>query len=295
MSYLTLLRQPEVEFDHLIIAFGGWADAGESATAAIKFMQRQLGAQKFAELDPEEFYDFTQTRPYTSSMRDGRRRVHWPANEFSYWVSPSSGKGCMTLLGVEPNLRWRTYSETIIGLAQEYGVNNVIHVGALLDAVPHTREVKLTGTTTDPDLRQTLEDSDIHSSSYQGPTGISSSVMEVCTNKDMDYLSLWGHTPHYLQAAPNYRIGYTLAQYLTSLLDLKLDLDELKTAASTFDEQVAEAVTRDDQLKAYVEKLEGQYDESAPPGEIPDPADMVRDLEQFLRSEQRRRPGDHQS
>ena len=295
MSYLTILRQPEVEFDHLIIAFGGWADAGESATAAIKFMQRQLGAQKFAELDPEEFYDFTQTRPYTSSTRDGRRRVHWPTNEFSYWVSPSSGKGCMTLLGVEPNLRWRTYSETIIGLAQEYGVKKVMHVGALLDAVPHTRDVKLTGTTTNADLRQTLEASDIHSSNYQGPTGISSSVMEICTNYDMDYLTLWGHTPHYLQAAPNYRIGYTLAHYLTTLLDLNLDLDELKTAAATFDEQVAEAVTRDDQLKAYVEKLEGQYDESAPPGEIPDPADMVRDLEQFLRSEQRRRPGDHQS
>ena len=295
MSYLTILEQPEVELDYLIIAFGGWADAGDSATTAIKFMQRQLGARKFAELDPEEFYDFTQTRPYTSRTRDGQRRVHWPANEFSYWVTPGSGKGCMTLLGVEPNIRWRTYSRTIIGLAQEHGVKKVMHIGALLDAVPHTRDVKLTGTATDPDLQRTLEDSGIHSSNYQGPTGISSAVSEACTNQDMEYLSLWGHTSHYLQAAPNYRIGYTLAQNLSSLLGLKLDLEELKTAASTFDEQVADAVARDDQLKAYVEKLEGQYDESTPASEIPDPADMVRDLEQFLRSEQRRRPGDHQA
>jgi proteasome assembly chaperone (PAC2) family protein len=295
MSDLTVLRQPEVELDHLVIAFGGWADAGESATTAIKFMQRQLGAQKFAELDPEEFYDFTQTRPYTSRTRDGRRRVHWPANEFSYWVAPGSSKGCMTLLGVEPNLRWRTYSQTIIGLAQEYGVKKVVHVGALLDAVPHTREVKLTGTTSDPELQQSLEASGIHSSNYQGPTGISSSVMEACTNHDIDYVTLWGHTSHYLQAAPNYRIGYTLALNLTSLLGLTLDLEELKAAATNFDEQVTQAVAQDDQLKTYVEKLEGQYDESTPAGEIPDPADMVRDLEQFLRSEQRRRPGDHQS
>ena len=293
MSHLTVYRKPEVELDCLIIAFGGWADAGESATTAIKFMQRQLEAKKFAEIDSEEFYDFTQTRPYTTQTRDGRRRVHWPANEFSYWVGPAPAKGAMTFLGVEPNLRWRTYSRTIMELAQEHGVKRVIHIGALLDAVPHTRDVKLTGTATDQELQQTLEASGIHSSNYQGPTGISSAVMEACTMHGMDYLSLWGHTSHYLQAAPNHRISYTLVQYLTSLLGLTLDLGELRTAASTFDDEVANAIAKDDQLSAYVTKLEGQYDESIPVAEMPDPADMVRDLEQFLRSEQRRRPEDH--
>ena len=293
MSHLTIHRKPEVELDCLIIAFGGWADAGESATAAIKFMQRQLEAKKFAEIDSEEFYDFTQTRPYSTRTRDGRRRVHWPANEFSYWVGPDPAKGAMTFLGVEPNLRWRTYSRTIIELAQEHGVKRVIHIGALLDAVPHTRDVKLTGTATDQELQQSLEASGIHSSNYQGPTGISSAVMEACTMHGMDYLSLWGHTSHYLQAAPNYRISYTLVQYLASLLGLPLDLDELRTAASTFDDEVAKAIANDDQLSAYVTKLEGQYDDSIPVAEMPDPADMVRDLEQFLRSEQRRRPEDH--
>ena len=144
-------------------------------------------------------------------------------------------------------------------------------------------------------MQRTLEASGIHGSNYQGPTGISSSVMEASVNHGIDYLSLWGHTSHYLQAAPNYRIGYTLAKQLTSLLDLPLDLEELETAATTFDEEVAKAVARDDQLSSYVQKLESQYDESSPVAEIPDPADMVRDLEQFLRSKQRRRPGEDQS
>ena len=200
----------------------------------------------------------------------------------------------MTFLGVEPSLRWRTYSRTIIELAKEHGVKKVLHIGALLDAVPHTREVKLTGASTDTDLQETLDASGIRSSSYQGPTGISSAVTEACENLGLDYLSLWGHTPHYLQAAPNYRVGYTLARKLVALLDLSLDLSELQSAADTFDEQVVAAVAKDDQLSAYVEKLEGQYDESAMAAEIPDSAEMVRDLEQFLRSEQRRRPGDHQ-
>ena len=295
MSYLTIFDEPEAELECLIIAFGGWADAGESATTAIKFMQRMLGAKKFAEIDPEEFYDFTQTRPYTTRTKNGRRRVNWPANEFSFWEpnkepGGSPARGAMTFLGIEPNLRWRTYTKTIVDLAQKHGVKRVIHVGALLDAVPHTREVKLTGTSTDQKLQKTLEESGIHSSNYQGPTGISSALMEACTNQGMDYLSLWGHTSHYLQAAPNYRIGYTLARYLNNFLSLGLDLKDLETAASTFDGEVVEAIAKDDQLSTYVQKLEDQYDETIPVTEMPEPADMVRDLEQFLRSEQRRRP-----
>ena len=295
MSYLTILQQPDAQLDCLIIAFAGWADAGESATTAIKFMQRKLEAKKFAEIEPEEFYDFSQTRPYTSRNREGRRRVHWPANEFSYWVGPGPNKGAMTFLGIEPNLRWRTYSRTIAELAKQYGVKKVIHVGALLDAAPHTREVKLSGTSNGPEFQQKLEGTGIHSSNYQGPTGISSAVMEACAQEGIDYVSLWGHTAHYLQAAPNHRIGYTLAQQLSTFLDLPLDLEELKTAAEAFDEAVVNAVAKDDQLSAYVQKLEGEYDESALVAEIPDPEEPVQDLERFLRSEQRRRPGDPQT
>ena len=295
MSYLTVFQQPEVKMEHLIIAFGGWADAGESATTAIKFLQRHFEAKKFAEIDPEEFYDFSHTRPHTTRTRDGRRRIHWPANKFSYWVGSDRNKGAMTFLGVEPSLRWRTYSKLIVELAQEHGVKKVLHIGALLDAVPHTREVKLTGGSTDTEFQATLDASSIRASNYQGPMGISSAVVEACDNQGLDYLSLWGHTPHYLQAAPNYRVGYTLARKLVALLDLSLDLSELQTAADTFDQQVVAAVAKDDQLSAYVEKLEGQYDEPAADAEIPDPAELVHDLEQFLRSEQRRRPGDQQS
>ena len=292
MSYLTIHQQPQVPLDYLVLAFGGWADAGDAATTAIRFLQRKLEAKKFAEMDPEEFYDFAQTRPYSSRTRDGRRRLHWPSNDFSYWTAPGSGKGSMAFLGVEPNLKWRTFSQTIAGLAHDYGVKTVIHVGALQDAIPHTREVKLSGSGTGTHLQQVLDDSGVRASNYQGPTGISSVVMEACTNQGMGYASVWGHTSHYLQAAPNYRVGYTLAQILVKLLELPLDLSELAAAASSFDEEVEEALAKDEQLRSYVAKLEGHYDESFDADDIPNPAEVVRDLEQFLRSEQRRRPRD---
>ena len=165
------------------------------------------GATKFAEIDPEEFYDFTQERPRSYRTKDGRRGVRWPANEFYYWRAPrpvpeGSAKGALFFIGVEPNLKWRTFSEIIANLALDYGVKTVVHLGALLDAVPHTREIKLTGSSSNPELHEALQAFKVTTSNYQGPTGISTAVMSTITRKGMNYASLWGHTSHYLQAAP---------------------------------------------------------------------------------------------
>lgn len=287
-NFVTVHHLPEAKLECLIMAFGGWPDAAEGATSAVKYLQRKLEAKKIADMDPEEFYDFTQTRPYSSLTQDGRRRVHWPANEFFGWAGQGPAKGMMTFLGVEPNLRWRTFSKALADLAHQCGVNTIVMVGALLDAVPHTRPVRLTGGSTRPDLQRVLDTTSIRSSNYQGPTGITTAVMEACSQQGMGYTSLWGHTPHYLQAAPNYRVCHTLVQTLTRLLDLPLDLGELHSAATTFDQEVAKAIASDEQLNSYVKTLEERYDESLAASEMPDPAEVVQELEQFLKSEQRR-------
>ena len=285
MDFLSVDHQPDRKLTTLLIAFSGWADAAEGATSAVKFLKRKLKAQKFAEFDPEEFYDFTQTRPTTTRTRDGKRHIHWPANEFFHLDNPDTGAGLMIFMGVEPNLRWRAYSQGIARLAHEQGVETVIHIGALLDAVPHTRPVKLSGTATRPDLSEFLEGREIRSSNYQGPTGISSSVMDACVKQGLGYSSIWGHTPHYLQAAPNYRVAYSLLQPLTRLLHLPLDLEELRGAADKFDDEVAQAVQADEQIGSYVAKLEGQYDEKASESNSLDPEELLRDVERFLRGE----------
>ena len=292
MEHLIIHETPDKKLKHMVVVFSGWADAGEGATSAIKFLQRKLKSKKFAEIDPEEFYDFSQTRPYTSRTRDGKRRIHWPANEFSYLTDPRADSGVMVFVGVEPNLKWRTFAKTVATVAKDHGVESVVHIGALLDAVPHTRPVKLSGTASESSLSEFLEGQGIRSSNYQGPTGISSAVMAACIEEGLEYTSIWGHTSHYLQAAPNHRVGSTLLEILLKLLNLPLDLAELKSAASVFNLEVEKAVAKDDQIASYVTKLEGQYDEAVAAIEIPDPAELVRDLEKFLRGEQRRPPTD---
>ena len=134
MDFLSVHQTPEVKLDTLLIAFSGWADAAEGASSAIKFVERKLTSTKFAEIDPEEFYDFSQTRPQTTRTRDGKRRIHWPKNDFSYIVNPESNRGIMVFMGVEPNLRWRTYSNAIAQLAQDQGVETVVLVMTVLAA-----------------------------------------------------------------------------------------------------------------------------------------------------------------
>ena len=292
MEHLIIHETPDKKLKHMVVVFSGWADAAEGATSAIKFLQRKLKSKKFAEIDPEEFYDFSQTRPYTSRTRDGKRRIHWPANEFSYLTDSRADSGVMVFVGVEPNLKWRTFAKTVATVAKDHGVESVVHIGALLDAVPHTRPVKLSGTASESSLSEFLEGQGIRSSNYQGPTGISSAVMAACIEEGLEYTSIWGHTSHYLQAAPNHRVGSTLLEILLKLLNLPLDLAELKSAAGVFNVEVEKAVAKDDQIASYVTKLEGQYDEAVAAIEIPDPAELVRDLEKFLRGEQRRPPTD---
>ena len=113
MSHLIVNETPKGPFEYLVIAFAGWADASEAATTPIKYLNRKLKSTKFAELDPEEFYDFTQTRPHTTRTKGGKRLVHWPANDFYYWVPKNAGKGVVFCLGVEPNLKWRTFTAAI--------------------------------------------------------------------------------------------------------------------------------------------------------------------------------------
>ncbi|MDE0822465.1 MAG: PAC2 family protein [Dehalococcoidia bacterium] len=292
MEHLIIHETPAKRLKHMVVVFSGWADAAEGASSAIKFLQRKLKSKKFAEIDPEEFYDFSQTRPHTSRTRDGQRRIHWPANEFSYLTDPSTDSDVMVFVGVEPNLKWRTFAKTVATVAKDHGVESVVHIGALLDAVPHTRPVRLSGTASESKLSDFLEGQGIRSSNYQGPTGISSAVMAACIEEGLEYTSIWGHTSHYLQAAPNHRVGSTLLEILLKLLNLPLDLAELKSAAGIFNEEVEKAVAKDEQIASYVAKLEGQYDEAVAAIEIPDPAELVRDLENFLRGEQRRPPTD---
>lgn len=288
MQHLTVYETPKVKTKHLIVALSGWSDGAEAATAALRYLVRHFGAKLCAELDPEEFYDFSHVRPYTSFSKDNQRRLRWPTNKLFYSIGDDSAQGLLFFLGVEPSLKWRTYSDTIIEVSQQWGVKTIINIGALLDSVPHTRDTLLTGWSNKEDCIPKLNELELRNSRYQGPAGITSVLMEACTLRNLCFATVWGHVPHYLQAAPNYKASHAILKALSSLLDLKLDLAELESTAGKYQELVASTIAIDSQLSEYVRKLETHYDDAQGTSlEMPLPEEAVRELEKFLKERQR--------
>ena len=284
-DYLIVSEFPEQPVERMVVAFRGWPDAGDAATATLNYLLETFEAKKFAEIDPEEFFNFAQERPRSTRGRDGSRHLQWPANEFFLWKGSDGTPPAIFYLGTEPHLRWRTFSSLVAYVARRCGVRSVVHIGALLDAVPHTRSTRFTGTSTNRDVQASFDRGNIRSSSYQGPSGITLPISESLTARGISYTSLWGHVSHYLHATPNFRVSLGLARYLSDMLGMSMDLSRLYGMADVFDGEVEKTISEDEQLGKYIATLEERYDSATEGREMPDPADLVKELEQFLRAE----------
>lgn len=284
-DYLIESDFPEQPVERMVVAFRGWPDAGDAATATLNYMLTTFSAVKFAEIDPEEFFNFAQERPRSTRSKDGKRHLQWPANEFFHWTGSETAPPAIFYLGTEPHLRWRTFSSMVAEVAQRCGVKSVVHIGALLDAVPHTRSIRFTGTSTNSKVQAGFDRGNVRSSNYQGPSGITLPVSESLAARGISYTSLWGHVAHYLHATPNFRVSLGLARYLSDMLGLPIDLAKLYSMADAFDREVEKVIAEDEQLGKYIATLEERYDAASESKGMPNPAELVMELEQFLRAE----------
>lgn len=294
MDGLIVHETPEHEFPTMVVAFAGWPDAAEAATRAVRYLVRKLPAKKFAEIDPEEFYDFTVVRPQTRTNRRGERILRWPQNDLYYYAPDEESRRFILFIGTEPNLKWRAYSNILTSIAVQYKVKLIVSLGALLDAVPHTREPRITGRASSQELTQKAEWLGIRNSGYQGPTGIHTAFMDACSKLNIPHASVWGHCPHYVNTTPDPRVSRALLTRLRSLVDVDVDLEELRLAGEAYLEEVNKVIAKQPDVTSYVARLEQRYDEAQPnrpSDEIPSPDTMVRELEEFLRS-QRQTPDD---
>jgi proteasome assembly chaperone (PAC2) family protein len=294
-EYLIVEEQPELQNPTMVVAFRGWPDAGEVASGSLRYLLRMLRARKFASIDPEEFYDFTEVRPRTRLIRPWQRELRWPSNEF-HWVRPEHGPDLVLFLGREPSLRWKAYVGTVLDLAERCGVQRLITMGGTFDQVTHTGEPRVSGTAMDPELRRAMEGLHMRGSTYEGPTSIHSVLLDTCRRRGVSGGSVWGHAPHYLQAAPNVKVCYGMLRKLSALLDLTVDLDELQSASRALEQRVERLLEDNAELREYVRQLDAGQEpsgdpepvEDGPPAEMPSPEAVVRELEEFLRQQQRR-------
>jgi len=273
----------------MITAFRGWNDGGQAATVAAGYLARQWEATRFADIDPEAFVDFQAVRPTVSLDEGMTRHIEWPENAFFHGPIPGTERDAVILLGVEPNYRWRAFTDLVVGLARELQVELVVTLGALLADVPHTRPAPVTGAATDPQL---VEELGLQLSRYEGPTGIVGVLHDACRTAELRSVSLWSAVPHYVSLAPSPKAAKALCVRLSDLVGVDIETTELDEAEDEYEAQVSEAVASDPDTQAYVEELERRADtlESfSESGELPSGETLAAELTRFLRQRDRER------
>jgi len=305
MEHVQLNEVPALEKALLIGAFAGWNDAASAATWAVKFLINNWEASLFGEIEPEEFYDFTESRPQTRIAEGATRRLSWPANRFYVHRAKRGEAGgdrrdVVLFLGEEPQLRWKTYAREVLDVCKQCHVEEVMLLGSLVAEVAHTAPVQVMGTSGEPDMLTQLDTLHVERASYEGTTGILSVLQDMARKEGLATASLWGTAPHYVSATPNLPVSEALLERLDGVYGFGLRLNDLARAARRFTQRVTSLVDDDPEVSAYVHDLERREHDNPQAGtafagdasgvhripadgELPSPEQAIEDVEQWLR------------
>jgi proteasome assembly chaperone (PAC2) family protein len=286
MSALIWEREPPpLRSPVLVAAFTGWNDAASAATAALEGVASALDAEPLGRIDPEDFYDFQVNRPTVRLTEGQARQFDWPSNVFLTAPAPGAERDLALLSGIEPNVRWRTFAETIIEATARLEIELVVTLGSLIADVAHTRPVPITGLASDPELVAELG---LSRSTYEGPTGIVGVLHDACRRHGLVSASLWAAVPHYVAAVPNPKAALALLRRLEGLTGVAIEALELEDAATRFEEQIDRAVAANPEIAQLVRQLEeaqAEAEDIEPGREVPSGDAIAQELQRFLRQQ----------
>ena len=281
MSALSWDERPaDLRDPVMVAAFGGWNDAGASASSAVGVLGDRLGARRVAAIDPEEFYDFQATRPLVDLTSTGSSPIVWPEVEVMVARPADAPRDLVLVSGAEPSFRWRAFSRLLLEAADALGVGRVVTMGSLLADVVHTHPIRLTGMASDPAL---IADLGFREPSYAGPTGIVGVLHQAAVENGREAVSLWAPVSHYAAGLTNAKGSLALLRALERVSGLRLDLTDLEDAARAFEGQVTRAVDAEPRLRGLVDQLEQAVDEAGEQGPLPTGDELAEELERYLR------------
>jgi predicted ATP-grasp superfamily ATP-dependent carboligase len=268
---------PDLVDPVMLCAFEGWNDAGDAASGAVLHLEDVWSATQIAEIDPEDYYDFQVNRPEIV-LEDGVRSVVWPSTRISVARIPLATRDVVLVHGIEPSMRWRTFTQELLGAARDLGVEMVVTLGALLADTPHTRPVPVSGTSSDADIAARMG---YEPSTYEGPTGIVGVLQDACAKAGIPSVSLWAAVPHYVAQPPCPKATLALLGRIEDLLDVPVPLGDLHEEARAWQLGVDELASEDDEIQAYVRQLEEAVDTAELPEASGDA--IAREFERYLR------------
>lgn len=278
MSHVNWLSSPRAEAPILVMALEGLFDIAGAATDAVQHLTAQASSSaKIAAIDPEVFYDFTQQRPIVSLDESGQRSLRWPEND-AYELRFANDQTLITIAGIEPHLRWRTFAEAVGEIAKQAGAQLVVTLGAMAGRAPHTRTLGVVGSASDPELAARLG---LGRPSYQGPTGLVGALHVHLHEAGLAVMSLRVSVPHYVTQSPNAEATRSLLARFELVTGIKTRHEQFDEAAQEWRDKVDAAVASDDEMRRYVSQLEAQIDSSD--DLLPSGDELAAELQAWLR------------
>ena len=277
---IPLLRNPV-----MVMAFSGWNDAAEAASGAVEHLLsgwRDIGddvvPELIADVESEDYYDFQVNRPVVSIDESQIRSITWPTTQVFGLSIPSMARDLVIVTGVEPSMRWKSFTSDLLDLADDLEVSLIITLGSLLADTPHTRPITVTGTGAHPSISARLG---VSVSKYEGPTGILGIIQDGCMRRGIDAISLWAAVPHYASDAPSPKATLALINTLEDFLDISIPLSDLPEAADAWEKDVNDLAAEDNEVAEYVKALE----ESKDAAELPEVSgdSIAKEFERYLR------------
>jgi len=272
MEHVRWLSQPTLRSPVVVAAFTGWNDAGDSASGGVRHLIEDWGATAMAEIDPEEFTDFATIRPHVRLSPALERSIVWPT--VGLWYASTPGADVILVLGPEPAMRWRAFSDEIVGVAKHFKASLVITLGALLADVPHSRPVQLIGTASEQDLIDRFE---LQRSRYEGPTGIVGILHDACIKADLQAAALWAAVPAYASQVPSPKATLALVERLGGIIGTTMPTARLEREVGDYETRVAAIVAEDEDLSGYVRRLESMSDAGIEDFSLDDDDDIEED------------------
>ncbi len=264
----------------LVVAFKGLFDASGSATSALEWLMEKSESKNIGEIDSETFFDFTQERPLISFDKNGERTLTWPKNKIVTIKTNGNERDLLAISGIEPHLRWRTFSKLLIEIVNKSNAESVLTLGSMVGMTPHSRPLTVTGSSTNPELAERLH---LEKPSYQGPTGIVGVLHDALDRSKIPVISLRVSVPHYVPDSPNPKATRALLRRFEQVTGVTTEYEELDGPAADWQKQVDAAVASDDEITAYVTRLETAIDEDE--NLLPSGDDLAAEFEAFLREQ----------
>lgn len=263
----------------LLSAFSGaW---GTTAGSALAYIVEQWGATPLAEIDPEDFFDFTTVRP-TVRLNGDERVIEWPENRIYLARPEGAERDLLILAGVEPSLRWRTFADALGSLMSALGVSDSLIVSSFPGGTPHTREAPLRFFGAHDEIAARLGVTP-WIPEYHGPTSFGAFLGIEHRDRGLRTSSLNAIAPFYIQVEPRPHALLALIRAVDRAFGTTTDVGSVETQVAEVDAQAIDALARSDRYREMLSTLEEQYDTAAAEALVAlDPDEILRDVEDFF-------------